>query len=119
MIAAGGALGAALRYLIGLAQTRGTMLPGWAGTLIANLAGCLLIGLAAGVSPEDPWSSAFVMTGVCGALTTFSSFALDLAFLCITRAWAEAVTCVGLSLVGGVGLVLLGLQTAAWLGWAA
>jgi CrcB protein len=115
MIAGGGAIGSLLRYGIALAQIRLTAWPGWVGILLANLLGCLLMGLAAGVNPTSPWLRGLAMAGFCGGLTTFSAFALDLAFLCLTRAWRQAAACVGLSVVGGVGLVVLGLYTATWL----
>lgn len=72
-VALGGALGAVLRYGVGLAVG----FP-W-GTLAVNVAGCFLIGLVwiwlAG-RPGAAWLP-FLMTGVLGGFTTFSTFSLD------------------------------------------
>lgn len=73
-VAGGGACGAILRYGIS----------GWlvrrfpAGTLAANLAGCLLIGLIVGSLHHREWLSPngrhFLIMGLLGSLTTFSTF---------------------------------------------
>ena len=79
-IAAGGALGALLRY--GCSSLAGRMLGDafpW-GTLIVNLSGCLLIGMLWAISersPLTPRTSAFLFTGVLGSFTTFSTYGLE------------------------------------------
>lgn len=79
-IAAGGAVGAVLRYwLSGLTHR---FVPGifpW-GTLCVNLAGAFVIGLLWGVSEVASFSSHFkllIFVGLLGAFTTFSTFALE------------------------------------------
>ncbi len=79
-VAAGGALGAVLRYLVVSAASA----PGWSfpyGTLIVNVAGSLALGLLAGywVAAGQPVPSVrlFFQTGMLGAFTTFSAFSLD------------------------------------------
>jgi len=120
LIALGGGSGAAARYAIVVTQARLSRWPGWTGVLAANLLGCLIIGLAAGSGSESPWSTALMMTGFAGALTTFSSFALDLALMTVTRAWAQLAWCSMLSLAAGIPLVLLGRAIGAtWFGAAA
>ena len=108
LIAGGGAIGAASRYLIGTGLARTTSWPGWIGVLIANLLGCVMIGLAAGSCDAGPWTRAFLMTGVCGALTTMSGLALDLTVLIWIAAWRQFAWCLGLTLAGGIPLVLIG-----------
>ncbi len=82
LVALGGGVGAALRYLVGLAVTRfagGALLP-W-GTLTVNLLGCLAIGMLVGhldgTGLEHARLRAFAVTGVLGGFTTYSTFALD------------------------------------------
>ncbi len=81
LVMAGGSLGALSRYGVALLAARliGTRFP-W-GTLIVNLTGCFLIGfvysLGARNSLVSPSVRLFFMTGYLGALTTFSSFALE------------------------------------------
>jgi crcB protein len=74
-VALGGALGAMLRYSISSLQFQSFPL----GTLLANVFGCLLIGIFMAVSVRTGWpgnlARAFFVTGFLGALTTFSTFA--------------------------------------------
>lgn len=78
---AGGSLGAATRYGVGLLTARlwGSHFP-W-GTLTVNLAGCFLIGLIFALAERvrllSPDMRLFLITGYLGALTTFSSFSLE------------------------------------------
>lgn len=55
------------------------------GTFIANVAGCLLIGLLAGLAVKDDFFSAdvrvFLFTGILGGFTTFSAFGLETFYL--------------------------------------
>jgi CrcB protein len=73
-VALGGAIGAVLRYLVGLAVAFPM------GTLAVNVVGSFAIGLVwaqfAGKSPS-PAAMPFLMTGVLGGFTTFSTFSLD------------------------------------------
>ena len=81
VVAAGGAIGAVLRYLNAKAFTHffGTPLP-WA-TLIVNVVGCFLMGIAYTLLLDKYQASdsirLFVMMGVLGALTTWSTFSME------------------------------------------
>ena len=81
LVLLGGSLGAVSRYGISLLANRlyGNSFP-W-GTLFVNLAGCFLIGLSFALGNErnilSPSTRLFFMTGFLGALTTFSTFALE------------------------------------------
>ena len=81
LVAVGGALGAALRYLCVGWLTRLSGEPAF-GTLFVNVAGSLLMGICAVIMLErmpDAWSrlAPFALTGVFGGFTTFSAFSLD------------------------------------------
>ena len=113
-VALGSALGGAARYgCAGLiARWFGASFP-W-GTLIINVSGSLLIGfLATLMSPDGrllaaPDMRAFLMIGVLGGFTTFSSFSLETLNLARDGEWLWASANVTLSVV----LCL----TAVWLG---
>jgi len=94
-IALGGCLGALLRAFIGrLIQTR---FP--SATLIVNVAGSFIITLFL-VRDPDPAGlvNAFVATGFCGALTTFSTFILEAVLLYRTGFRHMAVLYIGTTL---------------------
>ena len=101
-VAAGGACGAVLRYLV--SQMVGAGLFGFAGpmaTLMVNVAGSAMMGivaglLAAGIALPDAWRG-FIAVGFLGALTTFSSFALDAGSLADRQGLASSALYVGLS----------------------
>mgnify|MGYP006134459935 CR=1 FL=1 len=116
LIMGGGAIGAAARYLITVCQSRLTTWPGWTGVLAANLLGCLIIGVAVGSGQAGPWTHAFLMAGLCGALTTMSALALDLTVLIWTAAWRQLAWCIGITFAGGIPLIFVGqvIGEALW-----
>jgi CrcB protein len=82
-IAAGGALGAVLRYLLNaqiVAQWTGAFPM---GILAVNVLGCFAMGLFAGglAANASAEMRAFLTTGVLGGFTTFSAFAYDVTSL--------------------------------------
>lgn len=116
-ICAGASAGALARWRLGLWLSPGGLLP-W-GTLAANLIGGYLIGLAVGlfqVMPQlDPvWRMALI-TGFLGALTTFSSFSIEIVELLQQQRVALALGSVALHLGGSLLLTWCGLQTATFL----
>lgn len=80
LIAAGGACGALLRYVLsGLTYRVLDETFPW-GTLVVNVFGCLLIGVLWATSERvafSPNASIFVFTGTLGAFTTFSTYGLE------------------------------------------
>lgn len=100
-VAFGAAFGAGLRA--GLWW----LLPFW-GTLAANLAGSVLIGVLAelGLSPR---AQAVWMTGFCGGFTTFSLFGLETVSFLVLRAYPEAAAYIAATLVLSLGGVAFGL----------
>jgi fluoride exporter len=116
-VALGGALGSVARYASSTAFARwlGAGFP--YGTLFVNVAGSFAIGLLAALVAGDGRpllgtdARAFVLVGVLGGFTTFSSFSLETLELARSGALGAAVANVALSF----GLCLLG----AWLGFAA
>lgn len=81
LIGLGGALGTMFRYLVQVYIGRFTTMAFPVGTLVVNLTGCFLIGLLFALTAKYAWMTVewrwFLMTGICGGYTTFSSFSLE------------------------------------------
>ncbi|WP_198508068.1 fluoride efflux transporter FluC [Bacillus sp. FJAT-42315] len=77
LVAIGGAIGAAGRYLISLLVVN-TNSPFPLGALIVNLVGSFLLGFTVSLSTNDQW---LLGTGVLGGFTTFSTFSVEAATL--------------------------------------
>jgi fluoride exporter len=115
-IAIGSALGGAGRYWLSgiVANLWGETFP-W-GTLIINILGSLVIGFFATLTGPDgrllvsTAARQFVMIGICGGFTTFSSFSLQTLNLVNDGEWLYA----GLNIGGSVLLCLV----AVWAGHA-
>ena len=113
-IALGGALGSAARYACSnlAAAWLGPSFP-W-GTLFINVLGSFVIGFFATITGPDgrifagATARQFVMIGICGGYTTFSSFSLQTLNLMQDGEWLGAAG----NVVGSVVLCLL----AVWLG---
>ncbi len=117
-VGTGAALGAWLRW--GLAMwLNGGRGPVALGTLAANLAGGYLVGLALawiasrpGLPPE--WRL-FVVTGLLGGLTTFSTFSAEIVQQLGRQQYGAAVLGAAVHLLGSLGMTALGLYTWRWL----
>src|ERR1700704_2687654 len=88
------------------------------GTLVVNLTGSFIVGLVAGyvtrVAGADLAQPArqFFAVGICGGLTTFSSFSLQTFNLILDRNRIPALLNIVVSTVGCLGLVVLGWMVA-------
>lgn len=117
-IATGAALGALLRWL--LAVQLNALLPAMPpGTLLANLVGGYLIGVAmaffAGHPALPPAWRLFVVTGFLGGLTTFSTFSLEIVHQLEGGRLGWALAGIAAHVLGSVAMTLLGIATvAAW-----
>jgi fluoride exporter len=116
-VAIGGGLGAAARFLVSglVAGAIGETFP-W-GTLVINVTGSFAIGFFATLTGPNgrfyvgSTARQFVMTGICGGYTTFSSFSLQTLNLANDGEWVRA----GANTVLSVALCLL----AVWAGFVA
>ncbi len=117
-VAAGGALGAMGRFIMGSAilALLGPRFP-W-GTLGVNVLGSFVMGLLAGLAARH-WGEAgsaelraFLMVGVLGGFTTFSAFSLDAVILMDRGAYAAMAAYVAGSVVLSVLALLAGLVLA-------
>jgi fluoride exporter len=109
VIAIGGALGSVARYLFSMAVLRatGTLFP--AGTFAVNVVGCFVFGVIAGAAEQrvqlTPEMRLFLLVGVLGGFTTFSSYAFEsFALIRDGQFAAAAVNVAGQVMAGLVGL---------------
>lgn len=116
LIASGGAAGAVLRYTIsGLVQrmTHGTF-P--IGTLVVNVAGCFAIGCLGGYFASPQLVRAeyrpFIMIGILGAFTTFSTYGWETLQLLSSGRWGAVMLNVVMSNGCGLAAVWVGLKLA-------
>jgi CrcB protein len=114
LIAIGGALGSVARYLLStfVLRATGTLFP--LGTFVVNVIGCLVFGAIAGAASQrvqlTPALRLFLLTGILGGFTTFSSYAFE-SFTLVRDGqflWAS---------VNVVGQVIAGLA-GMWAGYA-
>jgi len=120
VVMAGGALGTLARYLVSLAALPISGRLPW-GTIIINVTGSMLIGffgtltLATGRYPASDSLRLFVMIGVCGGYTTFSSFSLQTLDLIRAGGIGRAAVNIFASVILCVCAVALGHMAAAHL----
>ena len=113
-IGAGAALGANLRWL--LSVWLNALFPALPpGTLLANLLGSWLIGVAFASFAQLPslpteWRL-FVVTGFLGALTTFSTFSIEMLANVQAGRWGMTLAGIALHVAGSLGMAGLGMAT--------
>ncbi|MBO9476783.1 fluoride efflux transporter CrcB [Shimia sp. R11_0] len=114
-VALGGALGAALRYLVGIGVIRLVGQGLWQGFPLAivtvNVVGSFLMGAFVVLAAQRGLThlSPLIMTGLLGGFTTFSAFSLETVTLMERGAYGTAMLYVGLSVAGAVGALMLGM----------
>jgi len=113
LVALGAAVGAPMRYLIDRAvQARHSSPLPW-GTFMVNMVGSLLLGLLATASLHTPAPVlAAAGTGLCGALTTYSTFGYETVQLVQRGAGLSALINVAASVIVGLGAAGLGAALA-------
>lgn len=117
-VALGAALGALLRWVLGMKFN------GWfptlpPGTLIANVVGGYIIGVAIAFFAQTPqlapeWRL-LVVTGFCGGLTTFSTFSAEVLHLLQQGRLLWASATVSVHVMGSLLMTLAGMATWQWL----
>lgn len=116
LLVIGGSLGTLCRYGVNLLAARlwGTGFP-W-GTFTVNMVGCLLIGLAFGLAERAAWVTPtvrlFFVTGFLGALTTFSSYAVETVNAANGGSPYVAAMNFAANNIGGLALVVAGMFLA-------
>jgi len=114
-ICVGACAGALGRWQLGLWLNRG-WLP-W-GTLAANLLGGLMVGVVVAAVQQNPHISPFLrlllVTGFLGALTTFSSFSVEVVEMLMLGRWLPAAATVAANLGGSLAMTYAGIRATQW-----
>ncbi len=114
LVAIGGAMGASLRYGVGLAFTdHGGVSGAWA-TLFVNVAGSFILGALMGwfASRELALENTLwllVGVGMMGAFTTFSAFSRDTVHMFMTGELIKGLVFAGLNMIGALAAFTVGL----------
>lgn len=109
-VAAGGAIGAVLRYMVSLVPFRGGF-P--AATFLVNVIGAFVLGFISGFVIDNDISHTaelFIKTGMCGSFTTFSTFSLEAITLIECGNVLLGLIYIAVSLIGSLSGVFLGLK---------
>jgi fluoride exporter len=123
LVGTGGFLGATARYLLSGWVQRASQ-DSWFpyGTMSVNLLGCLVIGILAGLAESrgilTPYSRAFLLIGVLGGFTTFSSFSYDTTTLFNGGRIAAALLNVGVQVILGIAITWLSYHMVQRIGGA-
>lgn len=114
IVGMGGFIGSASRYGIYLLTLKNFADKPYTGTLIVNLVGCLLIGLLSGsLLKLNNQTALFLIAGVCGGFTTFSTFAMDGLKLMKDGLFLQFFLYATISLVGGLAVCFAGFYATS------
>ena len=115
LVSMGGFVGSGARFLVGEAVHRIAPAGVPLGTLVVNVVGCVAIGFLGGIMDArhflGPAQRLFLMAGVLGGFTTFSTFAMETFHLANAGGFTRAATHAAAHVILGLG--------GAWLGWTA
>jgi len=114
-VASGGAIGATSRLLLNTLVNKTFIHTLPLGTLAVNLLGSLLIGVLFAYfhlnTSLSPHLKTFLVTGILGALTTYSTFAIESFFLLESGHYAHAFANMALNLFGTILFAGIGYMT--------
>ena len=118
-VASGGAIGATLRLFISTVVNKSFIHALPLGTLVVNLIGSLLIGMLFAYfhfnTSLSPHLKTFMVTGILGALTTYSTFAIESFFLLQNGHYIHAFANMALNLFGTILFAGLGYLTIQYI----
>lgn len=110
----GGGIGSVFRYLVQLGMSKLVTVTFPAGTFLVNITGCFIIGLLYGFANKyaavtQEWRL-FLITGLCGGYTTFSSFSYESVSLFRQGVYTYFILYVLLSVVIGLLATIVGIS---------
>ncbi len=112
IIGMGGFIGSIFRFLLSRLNLSVHFLSVPVGTLLINISGSLIIGFIAGIASKSELIPVnlrlFLMVGICGGFTTFSSFTLENMSLIQNGQYTSAIIYILSSLILGLVAVFAG-----------
>jgi CrcB protein len=116
LIGLGGFIGSVARFFVSRLNVYIDFLSIPLGTLLVNIAGSFLIGFLTGIADKSAiltveWRM-FLMVGLCGGFTTFSTFSSENLMLLHTGQYLSIFLYTGLSILLGFSAVFLGFITS-------
>ena len=117
VVVIGGGVGSVLRWAVSM-KMNPLNAPIPLGTLVVNLVGGFIIGLAMAtfnrVTHLDANWKLLITTGFCGGLTTFSTFSLDVVYFLQDGRFTWALINMLLNLAGSLAMTLLAFMLVTW-----
>ncbi|MEI6752046.1 MAG: fluoride efflux transporter CrcB [Paludibacter sp.] len=118
IVGVGGFIGSIARFGVSKLNLYGNLLSIPMGTLTVNILGSFLIGIITGISEKSeiisPALRLFLMVGICGGFTTFSSFTNENLTLFQNGQLLSALVYTGLSIFLGFSAVYIGFLLTNW-----
>ena len=118
LVGAGGFIGSIARYGVSKLNLYIHFLSIPIGTLTVNIAGSFIIGIITGIAAKGEFISGnmrlFLMVGICGGFTTFSSFSNENLILLQNGQILSSLLYTGLSIFFGFLAVYLGFLIINW-----
>ncbi len=116
IVGSGGFIGSVARYYVSKLNLHIDFFSIPVGTLLVNVLGCFIIGFLTGIADKSAiltveWRM-FLMVGICGGFTTFSSFANENLMLLHNGLMLSILLYTGLSILLGFTAVYLGYVTS-------
>jgi CrcB protein len=115
LVGIGGFLGSVARYIVSRLNLNVDFFSIPVGTLVVNIAGSYIIGFLTGISEKSELLTSewrlFLMVGICGGFTTFSSFTNENLMLMHNGQFFTVFLYTGLSILLGFLMVYLGYMT--------
>ena len=109
-VAAGGALGSVIRYVVSTAVPKWQFVP--LATLTVNILGSLFIGIIIGTIPKTNPTHLIAAIGFCGGFTTFSTFSIETVELIQKGYTTQAIMYILICIIICLGATVIGLKIA-------